>query len=97
MADLIEPDRAAIFADILGRNQLRREAKLPLLDVRATYAREVEQGLWRAHVEQHQATVRVEVWSRYRAKHGPDWGFSAGGRWAVAAEVHKLLRARFRG
>ena len=89
------PDRSAIFSSILTRNALRREAHLPLLDVRQTFDREVEQALWRAHVGQHVETVRAQVWARRRAHHGPTWGLSAGGRWAVNAEVRAILRESF--
>ncbi|WP_331288446.1 MULTISPECIES: hypothetical protein [Methylobacteriaceae] len=37
------PDRGAIFSETLRRQALRREAQLPLLNVRAEYERAVEQ------------------------------------------------------
>ena len=89
-------DRSAIFSDILRRNVLRREAHLPLLDVRTTYDGEVEQALWRAHLAQHHAAVREEVLADLRAEHGAGFGGSTGGRWAINALTHTRLRERFR-
>ena len=39
------PDRGAIFSNILRRQALRREAQLPLLNIRAEYERAVEPRL----------------------------------------------------
>lgn len=89
-------DRAAIFASILTRNALRREAHLPLLDVRVTYERELAQALWRAHVNEHYEAVRAEVVARLRARFGKRWGGSAGARWHVEIETDRELRRRFR-
>ena len=88
-------DRGAIFADVLARNALRREAKLPLLDVRREYERIVEQALWREHVERHYEEVRAQVLDDLRKRLGRE-PLSAGGRWAVAALVTKALAESFR-
>lgn len=89
-------DRAAIFTSVLKRNALRREAHLPLLDVRVTYERELAQALWRAHANEHYEAVRAEVVARLRARFGPKWGFSAGARWHVEIETDRELRRIFR-
>jgi hypothetical protein len=88
-------DRAAIFSSILTRNALRREAHLPLLDVRGSFKREVRQALWREHVEQHHETVRAQVLRDFRERLGSDM-LSAGGRWAINAMTHKTLVESFR-
>ena len=88
-------DRAAIFADILARNALRRGAQLPQLDVRATFEHEVEQALWREHVEQHHAEVRAQVLDDLRKRLGRE-PLSAGGRWAINALTQKALVKRYR-
>ena len=90
-------DRVAIFADILARNALRREVKLPTLDVHRVYRREVEQALWREHVERHHEATMVTVLHELRAKQGPNFPQSAGGRWAVNALVAKALKESFKG
>lgn len=88
-------DRAAIFSTILRRQALRREAQLPLLDIRAEYERAVEQALWQAHVEEHGETVRAEVLAELRAKHGPQFGQSVGGLWAIRILTGRRLAEMF--
>ncbi len=87
-------DRGAIFTSILQRNELRR-GFLPLLDVHAVYRREVEQALWREHVEQHHEEVRAQVLRDYRERLGSEM-LSAGGRWAVNTMVTKTLAKSFK-
>ena len=89
-------DPGAIFTDILTRRHLRREAKLPLLDVHVVYRREVEQALWREHVRQHHEEVRAQVFDDLRQRLGRE-PLSAGGRWAVNAMVTKTLAESFTG
>ncbi len=89
-------DRAAIFEEVLKRNALRREAHLPLLNVRATYEREVAGALWRAHRTRNYEAVRAEVVARLRARFGKRWGGSAGARWHVEIETDRELRRIFR-
>lgn len=90
------PDRAAIFADILTRNALRREARLPLLNVRATFEREVNRALWIEHVHEHLETVRAEVLRIEREKRGSTFPESGGGHWIIAARVRATLIETFR-
>jgi hypothetical protein len=90
-------DKAAILAEILKRNALRRNNFLPTLDVRAEYARQVavvSQQDYRARCAKHAAdreVIRLEVLAELRAKHGQTFGSSMGGRWAVG----ELTRKRF--
>lgn len=89
-------DRGAIFSDLLRRQVLRREARLPLLDVRAEYHRAVEQALWRRHVELNHERVRAAVLAQLRAKHGERFGGSWGGRMAVSLLAQQALQNSFR-
>lgn len=89
-------DRSAIFTNILARQALRREARLPLLDVRAEYRRAVAQALWRLHVEKHLDEVREEILARQRAKHDAQWPSSWGGRMGFSIMVQQALKASFR-
>lgn len=89
-------DRAAIFTSILHRQALRREAQLPLLNIRAEYEHAVEQARWRAHVEEHGETIRAEVLAELRAKHGSQFGQSVGGLWAIQLLTGQKLRESFK-
>ena len=91
------PDRGAIFSDILRRQALRREAQLPLLNIRAEYERAVEQARWRAHIEKYGEAIRAQVLAELRAKNGPQFGGSVGGMWAVRLLTEKRLRETFNG
>jgi hypothetical protein len=90
-------DRAAIFSGILQRQALRREAQLPLLNIRAEYERAVEQARWRGHVEQYGEAIRAQVLAELRAKNGPQFGGSVSGMWAVRILASKRLREMFNG
>ena len=89
-------DRGAIFSNILARQALRREARLPLLDIGSEYRRAVEQALWRVHVEKHLDEVRAEILVQQRAKHGPEWPSSWGGRMVLSVMVQQALKVSFR-
>ncbi|OHV17801.1 hypothetical protein BK022_03310 [Methylorubrum extorquens] len=89
------PDRGAIFSNILQRQALRREAQLPLLDVRAEYERAIEQARWKAHVETYGETIHAQVLAELRTKNGPQFGGSVGGMWAVRILASKRLREMF--
>jgi hypothetical protein len=79
----------AILADIGTRNALRRAHGLPLLDVPAEYAHQVlvaQQRDYRVACDEHAAerdAIRRQVLTEYRAKYGPNFGGSMGGRWAI--------------
>lgn len=94
IAQSIPIDRAAIFSELCRRNALRREAHLPLLDLPAEYRRLLEVGKWSYIVAHHYADTRAEVLAALRAKHGPDFGYSAGGRWMIEIVTSRLLRER---
>lgn len=85
-------DECAIFLGICNRNSLRREARLPLLDVRVTFEREVRQARWREHVARHHDAVRAKVLREARGTHGPDYPRSAGGQWAVRIRTRRVLQ-----
>ncbi len=91
------PVRGAILSAILRRQALRREAQLPLLDVRAEYERAVTQARWRAHVETYGEAIRAQVYAELRAKQGPHFRMSVGGMWAVRLLTAKRLRDGFGG
>ncbi len=88
-------DRAAIFSNILQRNALRREAKLPLLNVRAVCDREVEHARWRAYVEQHLDQTRSRIAAEFEQRVGRE-PLSGGALMAIAALTLKSLRQGFR-
>src|SRR3978361_711781 len=91
-------DTGEIFTTLTQRNALRRQAKLPLLDIRAEYDHQV--GL--AAVRDYQAAcerfadegarIREQVLADFRALHGPGFGLSFGGRWAVGHETNQRFR-----
>ncbi len=90
-------DEAAIFTSLTRRNALRREAGLPLLDVRA----EFDHGVALARWEEYQAacdaqadlraTIQAEVVEELRRRTRRDHRLSAGGRWLIS----HLTRERF--
>lgn len=88
-------DHAAIFTTILRRNALRREARLPLLDVRAEYQEEVATAHQHEIYEQHYDVVRAEVVERLREEREPGWEGTEGGRWLLDVLVRRELRQRF--
>ena len=95
-------DRSTIFSAILARQALRIEAKLPRIDVGAEYRRAIAQALQRdeealrqRHAERHLDQVREEILARQRAKHGPEWPSSWGGRMVLSVMVQQALAANF--
>ena len=57
-------DRATTFTELPRRNAVRREAKLPLLDMRAEFDHEVEVAAWREACVKHaddMARIEIEV------------------------------------
>jgi hypothetical protein len=61
-------DRAAIFAELTKRNAVRREAKLPLLDLHDEFEYAVSLALWDEAWEQHAdelRRIRAEVAAEY--------------------------------
>ena len=89
-------DRAAIFTALTRRNAVRREAKLPLLDIHSEFAHAVEVAEWREACVKHaedMARIRIEVIADLRRRHGNDFGDSVGGHWAINIEVSKRFNA----
>lgn len=89
-------DRAAIFAELTKRNAVRREAKLPLLDIRSEFIHAVGVATWREACEKHavdMARIEQEVLAEFRDRRGADFPQSLGGRWMVNFEVSKRFLA----
>ena len=87
-------DKAAIFTDLTRRNALRREAKLPLLDVQAEFVHAVEVATWREACKEHAddiARIREQAEADFRQRHCADGGLSAGGRWAINYEIIRRI------
>ncbi len=91
-------DKAAIFESLCRRNQLRREASLPLLDLKQEYrfaVAKAEAKRLRAVREPYQSQVRAEILDQMRAKYGPHWPSDSGGRWMLMGLVRKALAERY--
>ena len=91
-------DKAAIFAEVLRRNALRREAQLPLLDVTAEYHHPVaqaERAEFQAICDRHRDLwdeMLTTVTQELRAKRdNPSFGNCMGSRMKIAA----VARQRF--
>jgi hypothetical protein len=88
-------DTDEIFTALTQRNALRRQAKLPLLDVKAEYAHQVGLAAGRDYAAacerfaDERARIREQVLADFRAVHGPGFGLSFGGRWAVGHETNQ--------
>lgn len=91
-------NRSEIFNALTQRNALRRQAKLPLLDIRAEYDYQV--GLAAARDYQaaserfadERARIRAQVLADFRALHGAGFGLSLGACWAVGQETSQRFR-----
>lgn len=87
-----------LFTEIACRNDIRRQAGLPLLDMRDTIAEEYQRDRLRAFrqaASRHEADydrIRADVLRELRQQHGPGFGVSAGGRWAVEIVAEKQFR-----
>ena len=68
-----------MLAEIYRRNAIRREAKLPLLDVRVEQERDMAEARlneWWAFCDEHKATrdqIKTEVLAEFRQRYGPDF------------------------
>ncbi len=83
-----------MFNWLVSRNAVRRESSLPPIDVHAEFRRLVALHEWKRICEEHYDRVAAEILKAKRAKY-PDWGNSAGGRWALRAMTLKMLRERY--
>ena len=91
-------DRSAIFLNLCHRNQLRREARLPLLDLKGEYLAAIaraEAARLRSIREPFESQVRAEILSQMRAQYGPAWPNDSGGRWMLMRLVRKAVLERF--
>ena len=92
-------DKAAIFTGLTKRNALRKEAGLPLLDIRTELAHEVAlaaENEFTAFAEEHgdeRLVIREQVMADLRAQHGPTFGHTMGGRWAINRETNIRFKA----
>ena len=85
-------DKATIFAELTRRNAIRRQAQLPLLDMRNEFHRAVEFSRWKTVCEEHSDQMRSEVIAELSKAFGGE-PQSTGGRWAVSVLTLKRLRA----
>jgi hypothetical protein len=91
-------DRSAIFQNLCLRNQLRKEAQLPLLDLRTEYVSAVkiaEAARRRAIGKQYEPQLRAEILDKMRARYGPLWPNDMGGRYLLASLLKKALLERY--
>jgi hypothetical protein len=91
-------DRAAIFLNLCFRRKIRREARLPLLDLKAEYRHAVtvaEAARLRAIRAQYEPEVRNEIITEMREKHGPYWGKDLGGRYWLGELVRRTIAERY--
>lgn len=88
-------NKVAILATILRRNALRREARLPLLDVLALYRQEVAyRRSWALH-DAYYPALRDEVIERLKIERGSEFIRTRSGAWMVHIKATRLLRERF--
>ena len=91
-------DTGEIFTTLTQRNALRRQAKLPLLDIRTAYDHQVGLAAARdyqavcARFADERICIREQVLADFRALHGFGFGHSFGGRWAVSHETNQRFR-----
>ena len=89
-------DKAEIFTELTLRNAVRREAKLPLLDMRVEFDHAVEVAAWREACVKHAddiARIKRGVLAECRARHGADFPQEVGGEWMVRFEATKRILA----
>jgi hypothetical protein len=89
-------DKAAIFAELARRNAVRRDAKLPLLDLRAEFKHAVSVALWHEGCERFRddmQRIKQEVLAEFRERRGADFPQSVGGHWLVNYEVSRRFLA----
>jgi hypothetical protein len=89
-------DKAAIFTELTRRNAVRRNAKLPLLDIHAEFDHAVSVALWNEGVERFRddmPRIKQEVLAELRENRGADFPQSVGGHWLVNFEVSRRFLA----
>jgi hypothetical protein len=83
-------DKAAIFAELTKRNAVRREAKLPLLDLRDEFEHAVSLALWDEAWEQHAdelGQIRAEVTAEYGHFQSTAGGMLLGSKFLERASI----------
>jgi hypothetical protein len=91
-------DRAAIFLNLCLRQKLRREARLPLLDLKGEYLAAIaiaEAAQRRAIRQQYVPEIKAEILSRMRAIHGATWPRDLGSRYYLGALVNRTIFERY--
>ena len=88
-------DRQQILETLYQRQALRREARLPALDITAEYHHAVATARWAEIVAQHYERVEAEI-LREKRRERADWAVSSGGRLALRLMTMKTLRERYR-
>ena len=91
-------DRSTIFLNLCLRQKIRREARLPLLDLKAEYRHAIiiaEAKRLRAIRKPYEAQVRAEILNQYRAIYGPHWPSDSGGCWMLMGLVRRALVERY--
>jgi hypothetical protein len=92
-------DRATAFTELTQRNALRRDAKLPLLDLRTEMVLAVELDAHRdyvQHCEEHgddRRCIMEDVLSNLRMTRGADFPSSIGGRMLVRLMTDQRFQA----
>jgi hypothetical protein len=89
-------DKSEIFTELTRRNAVRREAKLPLLDMRVEFDHAVEVTAWREACVKHAddiARIKHGALAEFRARRGADFPQSVGGQWMVRFEATKRILA----
>jgi hypothetical protein len=91
-------DKAAIFMELTIRNAVRRDAKLPLLDVRAEFNHAVSLALWKEGRERFDCEIpriKQKVVAELQQTRGPEFDEyrSAGARWLVGYKVAERYNA----
>lgn len=80
---------AEAFQRTCERNAIRRDAQLPLIDVREGIAEELRRdaliayGLACDFYREKHRRIRQEVLDGLRAERGPEYGRSTGGHWLI--------------
>ena len=75
-------DRAAIFSELTKRNAIRREARLPLLDIHAEFVHAVELAIWKEACEEHAddiARIRDEAVATFIGRTAPTFRLADAG------------------
>jgi len=92
-------DRAAIFTALTQRNELRKAAKLPLLDLRTEMALAMQHEAQRVYAEQcekfddDRRRIEEDVLRELRTTRDADFPTSMGGKWLVRLMADRRFRA----